>query len=163
MKQKIVLAIVGSTLLAGNEKAQAIIESVLDEFKPSQVVSGGADGIDTMAAETARARGIDVKEFKPLVKRWAGPGGFEERNQQIADACTHLIRIVSSLTTTYGSGWTRDRAKEQGKFTRNYIVVQEDDVNEKNRGGFQRYDRERRNPADNGRRKAVDRGTRRRD
>lgn len=118
------LAIVGSTLLAGNAEAQEIIEKVLDEFKPSMVVSGGADGIDTMAANEARWRGIPVREFKPTIRRWDGKGGFKERNEEIADLCTHLVRIVSSKTKTYGSGWTRDRAKAQGKPTRDYVVNQ---------------------------------------
>lgn len=118
------LAIVGSVYLAGNAEAQAIIDRVLDEYQPDVVVSGGADGIDTMAENSAIARGIETDIQRPIRMRWDGIGGFKERNQKIADICTRLVRVISSKTTTYGSGWTRDRAREQGKPTEEYIIQQ---------------------------------------
>ena len=108
------LAIVGSRDLGGNVEARQLIDAAIDRFKPTEVVSGGAVGIDTMAREAASAKGIKVTEFKPAAQRWDGPGGFKERNGQIADYCDALVRIVSSKVKTYGSGYTRDRAKERG-------------------------------------------------
>lgn len=123
----VILAIVGSVRLTGNKEAEELIEQMLDKYQPDKVVSGGAKGIDSMAIEAWKKRGkdregIDYQEFKPTVHKWGGEGGFAERNQQIADACTHLVRIVSNQTKTYGSGWTRDRAEEQGKPTENYVI-----------------------------------------
>lgn len=118
------LAIVGSTMLEGNAEAQAIIDMVLDKYRPRVVVSGGARGIDTMAEVSAIKRGIATSIKRPKVMRWQGPGGFAERDQQIADECTRLVRIISSKTKTYGSGWTRDRARKQGKPTEQYIIKQ---------------------------------------
>lgn len=115
------LAIVGSTRLAGNEEALNIIRKVLREKQPSLVVSGGAKGIDSMAVAEAEALGIDTREFLPTLYQWA-PHGFKERNLLIAMECDELVRIVSTKSTTYGSGWTRDRAKEMGKPTEEYIV-----------------------------------------
>lgn len=115
-----ILAIVGSVSLAGNKKAQAVIERVLDELKPEEVVSGGAVGIDTMAANEAKKRGIKVTEFLPAVRNWEK--GFKPRNLKIAQHCTALVRIVTPTSKTYGSGWTRDRAKEIGKETWEYLV-----------------------------------------
>ena len=106
------LAIVGSTSLDGNEAAVRAIAEVLDRYKPDAVVSGGAVGIDSMAAQLARARGIPVTEHLPRVPRWGD--GFKPRNLLIAHDCTHLVRIVAAGSKTYGSGWTRDRAKENG-------------------------------------------------
>src|SRR5690348_8728135 len=47
------LAIVGSVDLAGNAEAIAHIERALDKYQPTLVISGGADGIDTMAVRAA--------------------------------------------------------------------------------------------------------------
>jgi hypothetical protein len=124
----VVLAIVGSVRLEGNAEAASLIEQLLDRYEPTKVVSGGAKGVDTMGVTAARARGIPVEEFVPTVARWWGPGGYKERNQQIADACTHLVRIIAHDTKTYGSGWTRDRAKEQGKHTAEFIIDRDPNV-----------------------------------
>ena len=116
-----VLAIVGSVSLEGNAEAAAIIERVLDEFNPAVVISGGAIGIDQMAVAAAKRRGIATREFLPKTRRWAD--GFKPRNLLIAQQCTALVRIVDSRSKTYGSGWTRDRAAEMGKYTENHVIV----------------------------------------
>lgn len=110
----------GSTSLAGHPAAYKIIEEVLDEFQPEEVVSGGADGIDKMAIECAKRRGIQPKEYLPVCQEWHR--GFKPRNLRIAMRCNGLIRIVAYDSTTYGSGWTRDRAAEMGKPTREYVI-----------------------------------------
>lgn len=116
------LAIVGSVRLAGNAEARGIIERVLEQYQPTLVISGGADGIDTMAVEAAKRRGIPYREFLPAFKNWPA---YKERNLLIAMECDRLVRIVSVYSKTYGSGWTRDRAVEMGKPTDEYQV---DDV-----------------------------------
>jgi len=117
------LAIVGSIALAGNQEALAVIERVLDQYQPDQVISGGAKGIDTMAKEAAARRGILVIEYLPRHRRWAGEGGFMERNQIIAETCDRLVRIAAKGVRTYGSGWTRDRTKYLGKPTEEYVIA----------------------------------------
>lgn len=113
------LAIVGSTSLAGNAEAKRIIRDVLDELRPDCVVSGGAIGIDTMAVEEANRREIGTLVHWPVGKGWSF---YKERNLRIAKDCDHLVRIVAVNAKTYGSGWTRDRAAEMGKPTREYVV-----------------------------------------
>ncbi len=54
------------------------------------------------------------------MKRWWD--GFKPRNIQIATACERLVRIVSTTTKTYGSGWTRDYADNLGKPTEEIII-----------------------------------------
>src|SRR5258707_15407495 len=105
----VILCIVGSVRLKGNAQAYKIIEDVLDRYEPDIVISGQAGGIDTMAEERAKARGIPFEPYAPAVQRWHD--GFMPRNLKMAERCTHLVRIVSSKSRTYGSGWTRDRAK----------------------------------------------------
>ena len=63
----------------------------------------------------ARAAGIQVVEFLPTTFKFHGAGGFAERNMKIAEMCVCLVRIASTTTSTYGSGWTADRAEELGK------------------------------------------------
>lgn len=119
------LAIVGSTGLAGNADAERIIRELFDRYQPAKLVSGGAVGIDTMAAEEAKRRGIPASIFLPEVRRWDGGGtaiGFKQRNELIARACTRLARIVVRNSKTYGSGWTRDLAAKLGKPTEEYVI-----------------------------------------
>ncbi len=73
-----------------------------------------------MAEEAAKGRGIETLVFKPKVNRWRD--GFMPRNLLIAKACDALVRIVASNSTTYGSGWTRDRADHMGKKVFEYVV-----------------------------------------
>lgn len=113
------LAIVGSVNLEGHPGAAALIEGVLDQYQPTLVVSGGAKGIDTMATAAALARGIPISEHLPVGRGWPA---FKARNLLIAQECDRLVRIVSSTSKTYGSGWTRDRAREMGKPTEEYII-----------------------------------------
>jgi predicted Rossmann fold nucleotide-binding protein DprA/Smf involved in DNA uptake len=110
----IVLAIVGSTQPLDPRMARTLIRMSINYFAPIRIVSGGAPGIDTMAEVAARIYTVPFKEFPPKNKRWE-PEGFKDRNIQIAEACTHLIRIANRNSKTYGSGWTHDYAQKLGK------------------------------------------------
>ena len=122
------LAIVGSSRLTPAEAlvARDVVGEVVDRYAPDEVVSGGADFIDRFAREEALRRGIGGPNFLPEVRRWDGGDkvGFKQRNIKIAEYCTHLVRIVSRKTQTYGSGWTRDRAKEIGKHTEEIVLLE---------------------------------------
>ncbi len=113
------IAIVGSTSLAGNLQAAALIGRLLDLYRPTLVISGGAPGIDTLAEEAALRRGIPVSIHRPRAKGWPY---FKERNLKIAEECDHLIRIAASTSKTYGSGWTRDQARKMGKSTEEHVI-----------------------------------------
>lgn len=115
-----VLCIVGSVSLAGNAEAIQRVEEVLDRLQPRKVISGKAPGIDTIAELAAKRRGIPFEGFPPAKKRWRD--GFMPRNLKMAETCTYLVRIVASNSTTYGSGWTRDRAREMGKPTEEFVI-----------------------------------------
>jgi hypothetical protein len=118
------LAIVGSVKFSdpgAYGRARQLINVRIAELRPVAVISGGADGIDTMAEEVARQWGFheDHAEkrlviYLPKYPRWR-PEGYRHRNLLIARDCTHLLAIRCKQSTTYGSGWTADRAEELGK------------------------------------------------
>jgi hypothetical protein len=112
-----VLAIVGSTTFIDTtavNRAREIITGVFERRLPDKVISGAAAGIDTLGVQMAREAGVEVQEFPPANPRWE-PEGYKARNDLIADGCTRLLRIACRWSTTYGSGYTHDRAKRQGK------------------------------------------------
>ena len=81
------------------------------------VISGGAKGVDSIAASTARSRGIYVIEHLPNLegcsRRHEFTKRFYERNQKIVDDCDSLIAF-----TEKESGGTWDsikRARKAGK------------------------------------------------
>lgn len=118
------LAIVGARRFADVEaltRAQEIIDGVLHRRRPDVVISGGADGIDALAAQIARAAGIEVIEHLPAHLRWE-PEGYKQRNDRIADQCTRLLRIGCRWPLSYGSGYTHDRAKARGRLCWNVVL-----------------------------------------
>jgi hypothetical protein len=120
------LAIVGSTRYADDRRAAAkaleTISRAIAYYDPQVVISGGAKGIDSMAAELARSLGYDVIEHLPEHPRWE-PDGYKARNLRIAEGCTHLLCIRHPDSKTYGSGWTADRAEAMGRVVHRRFVA----------------------------------------
>ena len=116
---RIRLAIVGSVSFPEwwhVPAAEGIISAVLDAYRPriEVVISGGAEGIDSLAADLAEARGIPVVEHLPKYRRWE-PEGYKARNQLIAEDCTDLLCIRHESSKTFGSGWTANTAEVLGR------------------------------------------------
>lgn len=111
------LAIVGSRDFSDPDAwdtIETIIRDTITRLDPIEVISGGARGVDTAAEQIAQDMLIDVTVYEPANGRWE-PHGYRERNQRIADECTHLLAIRCKTSKSYGSGWTRDYAAHQGK------------------------------------------------
>ena len=112
------LAIVGAVILKDSpHEVKDIIRSEINRLKPTEIISGGAEGVDTFAEEVANELGLKKTIFLPEKKCWEF---FKKRNIQIANECDQLLRIASDRSKTYGSGWTRDRAVEMGKPTKEF-------------------------------------------
>lgn len=135
-----VLAIVGSRDVPNYSSESLITEAILSHA-PRMVVSGGAWGVDRNVTSIASNLGIPVMEFVPELDTWDAPasgeaesevldnivrvhvpGGYKQRNENIAEACTCLVRIYSSTSQTYGSGWTADYAEKLGKRVTRHLV-----------------------------------------
>jgi hypothetical protein len=119
------LAIVGSVELARHPDAWRLLREVMTRYAPAELVSGGSNGIDSMAAKVARDAGIPVRTFKPEAYEWdPGDGriGFLQRNAQMAEYCTHLVRIVAASAPRDGTTWLRDRVRRMGKPIEEFTV-----------------------------------------
>ena len=109
------LAIVGSIKVNEEQTlvAECIIRGFLSRLETELVISGGANGIDTLATTEAAILNIPRLVHLPKENNWFK--GYKPRNLLIAQDCTHLLCIRTQQSTTYGSGWTADRAEEMGK------------------------------------------------
>ena len=87
LKEKVMkLAIIGSRNLN--------VENIGD-YIPSgvtEIVSGGAKGIDTLAADYAKENGIALTEFLPDYARY-GRGAPIVRNKQIAEYADEVLAV----------------------------------------------------------------------
>lgn len=125
---RIVLTIVGSRHFAHPRAlvwAEAIIHDWIETLNPAQILSGGAPGIDTLARDCAVAQGYVLPsdglnttegvfyEHLPTVHQWAAPGGYRDRNDTLADQCTHLLAIRCQHADTAGSLYTYKRARKR--------------------------------------------------
>lgn len=124
------LAIVGTRVLdcpGDRERAKNRAASAIVRLSPGVVISGGAPGSDTLGALAATELGYSENDgtliiLRPRVRQFHGEGGFRERDEQIARRCTHLLRMFCQHATTYGSGWTADRAERLGAVVVRYDV-----------------------------------------
>ena len=115
------LAIVGSTVLDGNPLASVLLAAAASWFRPDVIISGGAAGVDRMAAQYARSHAIPLVEHLPKNPQWE-PEGYKERNVKIAEDCTIMLRISGFSSKTFGSGWTAKEARRLGKSVVEIII-----------------------------------------
>lgn len=76
----------------------------------TQIISGGARGIDTCAKEYAASHGIDYIEFLPDYKRY-GKGAPLRRNQQMIEAADLVIAFWDGAS--HGTKYTIDLCKQK--------------------------------------------------
>lgn len=67
---------------------------IIDDFKPTHIVSGGAKGIDTFAENYAKLNNLPFTIFPPEYKKYGRIATFV-RNQQIVDASDMIIAFPS--------------------------------------------------------------------
>lgn len=128
----VVICIVGSSKLSEEQtvKARKIILDIIGnkiwweklpkkKHEDEVFISGGAKGVDFAVQDLCKQFDYPFVVFKPRLENWEC---YKERNWSMAYACDVLYRIVSKDSKTYGSGWTRDRAKEMGKPVEEIVI-----------------------------------------
>jgi len=76
------------------------------------IISGGAKGVDTLAANYARARGLDIVELRPDYGRY-GKSAPHVRNGQIIDAADRIVAFWDGKSR--GTKSVIERARKHGK------------------------------------------------
>ncbi len=114
------LAVVGSR--TWNQYLQ--LENVLCKLypPPTEIVSGGAAGVDTLASTFAKAYGLPLTVFKPDWKQFGKAAGAI-RNQEIVDYCDQLIAFWDGKSK--GTVISIHMAAKAGKLLRIVEVPQE--------------------------------------
>lgn len=100
------VAVIGSRNLTVED-----LEKYLPE-ETTEIVSGGAKGIDTCAKEYANAKGLKLTEFLPEYKKY-GRGAPLKRNLQIIDYADEVLAFWDGQST--GTRFVIEHCKEQNK------------------------------------------------
>ena len=77
------------------------------------IISGGARGVDTLAAAYAKRHKLKLIEFKPEYDKYPGKIAPLKRNDQIVAECDMHIAIWDGESR--GTRYTINKAKEMGK------------------------------------------------
>ncbi|MFC6021535.1 hypothetical protein ACFP2T_35875 [Plantactinospora solaniradicis] len=128
-----ILAVVGSHILTPEQGKAAwpLVMGLILFHDPMEVVTGDATGIDSVVREAAKMCGFrepteeapspqwPLTVYAPGVREWNPPGGngYMARNAKIVGRLQRgrdkLVRVAKRVNqSTYGSGWTADRARE---------------------------------------------------
>ena len=97
----------------------------LENFLPenvTEIVSGGAKGIDTCAREYANANGIKLTEFLPNYKRY-GRGAPMKRNLEIIAYADFVLAFWDGKSR--GTKYVIDNCKKQGVPIKGYLFKPE--------------------------------------
>lgn len=98
--------------IVGSRNAPTVDIEAHIGFVPTAIISGGARGIDTQAAEYARSRGICLVELKPNYAAY-GKGAPLRRNDIIVAECDMLLAFWDGKSK--GTSYTINSAKRHGK------------------------------------------------
>jgi len=114
------IAVVGSR----GFKDWGLLRLVMSEYNPSEIISGGAIGADSMAAAWAREKGIPLKEILPDYNRY-GRAAPIRRNDLIVDAAEMVIAFWDGKSK--GTKYIMDYAEKGGKYLRLVIYTKTKD------------------------------------
>ena len=106
------IAVVGSRNLVVNDLEKYLPNNV------TEIVSGGARGIDTCAREYAIAKGLKLTEFLPEYSRY-GRGAPLKRNLQIINYADCVLAFWNGQSR--GTKFVIEHCKAQGKPIRIYL------------------------------------------
>ncbi|MBQ7821113.1 MAG: hypothetical protein IJ391_02385 [Clostridia bacterium] len=100
------VAIIGSRGLSVSDFTEYLPEGT------TEIVSGGARGIDTCAKNFAMSHGLKLTEFLPEYDKY-GRGATHRRNDQIIDYAEHVIAFWDG--TSRGTKSVIEKCRRLGK------------------------------------------------
>ena len=96
----------------GSRSVESIEFDLIGARQGDIIVSGGARGADTLAADEARRRGLEVVEFRPNYARY-GRAAPHVRNSEIVESCDRLVAFWDGKSR--GTASTIEKAKRLEK------------------------------------------------
>lgn len=102
------IAVIGSRTF----KNWKLLESTLDRYSITQIISGGAKGADSLARRYAQEQSIELIEFLPDYSRF-GRGAPLNRNIHIVESCDLVIAFWDGKST--GTAHSITQARKRGK------------------------------------------------
>lgn len=113
MEAEMKMAVIGSRTTGTVDFAGSLDKLVgLMNQKPTEVISGGAKGYDTLAAQWAQARHLRLTEYKPDYER-NGRGAPFIRNRRMVDEADLVVAFWDGHSR--GTKYTIDYAIKQDK------------------------------------------------
>lgn len=107
------------TAIIGSRNITAFDLSKVVPSEATVIVSGGASGVDALAAKYARAKSLPLVEFKPNYREFGKAAPFV-RNRQIIDYCDNVVAVWDGISK--GTKYTVDYARKQGKKVKLIII-----------------------------------------
>lgn len=103
------IAIIGSRE-TGNINFEELLKKHMDVFTNDTIISGGARGIDTLAAMYAKKHGIKLLEFRPDYTTY-GRGATFVRNRLMVDMADVVVAFWNG--SSRGTKYTIEYAKKK--------------------------------------------------
>lgn len=104
--------------------SRSITKIRLEDYLPSdteEIVSGGARGVDTCAANYARANGIPLREFLPEYELY-GKAAPLIRNDLIVESADMVIAFWDGRST--GTQYVVRKCRQLGKPVRVFKIIE---------------------------------------
>lgn len=108
------VAVIGSRSIKNADISQYIPKEA------TEIITGGAVGVDRLAEREARLRGIPLKVFKPDYEKY-GKSAPLIRNKLIADNCDMLVAFWDGVSR--GTVFTWRYARKTGKPVKVYKLI----------------------------------------
>lgn len=106
------VAVIGSRTITDYEYIKYVLDKYREKYTISKIVSGGARGVDSLAAKYANENNIELIEFIPDWKKFGKKAGFI-RNQIIIDNADIVIAFQENNSA--GTSHSVNLAKESNK------------------------------------------------
>jgi len=111
-KPRVRVAIIGSRGFDDPRLVAGTMNTVLEKYEVTEVVSGGARGADTLGEQWAKAHGIPTRIFRADWDRYGKSAGFR-RNHDIIENCDLCVAFWDG--TSRGTAHSLDLARDAGK------------------------------------------------